>query len=74
MRELTHAEAQALELGQCPFCRGREWIEGPSGGLATNWYCANASCGAGFNVAPPIAGRFWPEASQVIREPKALPA
>lgn len=35
----------------CPDCLSHEFYEGPSGGLSTNMYCANADCGANFNTA-----------------------
>src|SRR5215475_9102616 len=36
----------------CDKCGGREFIEGPSGGLSTNFICANPKCRARYNVHP----------------------
>jgi ribosomal protein L37AE/L43A len=65
MRNLTKEEQQALmDDGTCPFCQSWEIIEGPQGGLMTNWYCDG--CGAGFNL-PPLN---IPMTGQLIREPQ----
>lgn len=38
----------------CPDCGHEGFYEGPSGGLSTNIFCANSTCGQGFNVTPII--------------------
>lgn len=39
----------------CPDCQTHDLLEGPSGGMSTNFYCAdNEGCGSRFNLA--IAG------------------
>jgi hypothetical protein len=53
------------KTGRCPHCDSEEWYEGPSGGMCTNWYCANEECGAGFNLSG-IPGFN----NQQIRSPK----
>ncbi|HEY4498324.1 MAG TPA: hypothetical protein VJA63_01705 [Candidatus Paceibacterota bacterium] len=50
MRELTDDERRSLNEGRCPFCGGNEFQEGPSGGAATNYRCANPNCHAKFNL------------------------
>ena len=66
MRSLTEDEIAALyDRAACPFCGGIDFYEGPSGGMATNWYCANELCAAGFNLTP-IRGF----GCQLIREPR----
>jgi hypothetical protein len=67
VRDLTDAEWKSLRDGHCPFCNGINFITGPSGGMSTNFYCANAECEAGFNLNPGFLGNFG---NQVIREPK----
>lgn len=54
------------DTGKCPYCGSEEFYEGPSGGMNTNWYCANDECGAGFNLSG-IKGFN----NQVIHSPKA---
>lgn len=64
IRDCTPAEEEMLyERKQCPFCGHTEFIEGPSGGMATNIYCANEVCDARFNFC-------YPMTPQVIRESK----
>lgn len=48
----TEAERirRSIKAGTCPDCGGRGWIKGPSAGIMTNVYCANAICGSRFNV------------------------
>lgn len=51
MRDLTDREYTVIfDNGVCPFCYKDEFYEGPSGGMSTNWFCANPDCGAGFNL------------------------
>ncbi len=38
----------ALMRGVCPDCGSKEFYEGPSGGICTNWKCAG--CGSKFNI------------------------
>lgn len=39
--------------GICPDCGSTEgFYEGPSGGMSTNYFCANRECRQGFNVTP----------------------
>ena len=33
----------------CPYCKGTDWYEGPSGGMSTNIMCANPECEHWFN-------------------------
>ena len=33
----------------CPFCKSKDFLEGPHGGLSINFKCANKECGATFN-------------------------
>lgn len=41
------------DFAGCPFCDSKEgWIEGPSGGMCTNFMCDN--CGAKFNAMGPF--------------------
>lgn len=52
-RTLTDAERVELSFkqsGKCPDCSGKDFFEGPSGGVCTNWKCANEACGHYFNV------------------------
>lgn len=65
MRELTKKEIKSLfKKGRCPFCKSRELVSGPTGGMAENIYCAD--CKAGFNVVP-----GFPELhGQLIQEPQ----
>lgn len=58
--------AKLYRTGECPYCGSKEFYEGPSGGMSTNWYCANEECGAGFNLTG-MAGF----GNQVIRAPKS---
>jgi hypothetical protein len=63
MRELTGDEKAALYgEGRCPFCRGKEFLEGPHGGLSVNIECDR--CGARFNTSP------IPSVGQLIGEPR----
>lgn len=63
-RELTSNEkVDIYDMGRCPFCGSDEFHEGPHGGMAVNWYCANDECLAGFNLTPPAL-----RAAQLIRE------
>lgn len=43
-----------IATNYCPDCGHQGFIEGPSGGLSTNIFCANKECGHGFNVTPVI--------------------
>jgi len=53
MRDLTAPEKVHLyDFGECPFCQGKLFFEGPHGGQSVNWYCGNKDCGAGFNLTP----------------------
>lgn len=47
---MTDAEKvrAAILKGECPDCGGKEFLEGPSGGICTNYKCAN--CGSKFNI------------------------
>lgn len=39
--------------GKCPDCFSEiGFYEGPSGGMSTNYFCANRACRSGFNVTP----------------------
>ena len=41
-----------VEFGKCPTCGSTDqWIEGPSGGMCTNFTCN--TCGNKYNIAPP---------------------
>lgn len=67
MRDLKASEKCDLyDLGECPFCHGKIFFEGPHGGASVNWYCANAECGAGFNLTPEPF-----RVAQLIHPPKA---
>lgn len=37
---------------ECPDCGCKEYLEGPSGGAATNIKCADPKCGSKFNICP----------------------
>lgn len=39
---------KALKKSKCPDCGSKDFYEGPSGGVCTNWECAG--CGSRFNV------------------------
>jgi len=76
-RDLTKSERESLREGRCPFCKGQSFLRGPSGGLSTNWYCANERCRAGFNIASVTVGATSGVLiAQLIQEPlaKVLPA
>jgi len=46
---------QKIAGGHCPECGSTKgFLEGPSGGLSTNIFCANEACGAGFNITPVV--------------------
>lgn len=47
--------------GACPECGSTDWYEGPSGGMSTNYMCANDACGAKFNFTPFPGGRLMRE-------------
>lgn len=51
---LTRVDREKLQHGHCPDCFGDQWYEGPSGGMATNYTCANPECGSRFNLALPM--------------------
>jgi DNA-directed RNA polymerase subunit RPC12/RpoP len=38
----------AILKGKCPDCGSKDFIEGPSGGICTNYTCAE--CGSRFNI------------------------
>lgn len=51
MRNLTPEETEFMtEQGRCPFCGGKGFSEGPSGGLSQNMYCDGDRCFAKFNI------------------------
>ena len=41
-----------LSTKGCVDCGCSDFLEGPSGGLATNVKCANDECGSEFNIMP----------------------
>lgn len=43
-----------IATNRCPDCDHEGFLEGPSGGISTNIKCANAECGARFNITPLI--------------------
>lgn len=47
--------------GQCPECGSADWYEGPSGGMSTNYMCANDACGAKYNFTPFPGGKLMRE-------------
>lgn len=47
------SEEELLKEGICPDCGSDQWYEGPSGGMATNYYCCR--CGEGWNIAWPFS-------------------
>jgi hypothetical protein len=50
--------AQALLYdNQCPDCKGKEFFDGPSGGMSQNIKCANQECGSEFCIGPFFARR-----------------
>lgn len=67
MRAATNAEVDRFQHGDCPFCPSRQFREGPSGGLASNWFCEG--CGAVLNVASVLDGQTWPILFEIIAEP-----
>jgi hypothetical protein len=46
--------AKENEMPKCIYCGGREFFEGPSGGMSTNILCANDACRHWFNWTPAI--------------------
>lgn len=57
-------EEKYLKEGKCPDCGCEEFIAGPCGGGAQNFYCFN--CKAGFNIS-------WPFSPQRINAPNITP-
>lgn len=55
MSEVTKEESEKLAQGICPDCNGKDFLEGPHGGLAVNIQCDN--CKSKFNIRWP----FTPE-------------
>ena len=51
MKNLNNYEKQQIAKGLCPDCGSREWYQGPSGGMTTNYTCAGKDCGHRFNIA-----------------------
>jgi len=47
--------------GKCPECGSSDWYEGPSGGMSTNYMCANDDCEAKYNFTPFGGGRIMRE-------------
>jgi len=41
----------------CPECGGKDFLEGPHGGMAVNVKCAK--CGYKLNVVPLPNGKIW---------------
>lgn len=41
---------ESFRKGECPDCHGKDFYEGPSGGMCTNYKCANPDCGHRFNI------------------------
>lgn len=53
----------------CPFCGCKKFIEGPSGGLSVNMYCANTDeCGARFNDMGPFGWDVIHETSMPLED------
>lgn len=78
IEELTKAEVQALDAGNCPDCGDHQFLEGPHGGMSVNIECA--TCGARFNVVPGLQGSFGkerigPPTKPIarVREAKSMP-
>jgi hypothetical protein len=67
--ELKEWEKAELFASRCPDCAGEYFLEGPSGGMSTNWMCANDACGSRFNLAPLGPKTLWGER---ISEPMPL--
>ena len=57
--KLIDLDVEMLKKGICPDCSGRAWLAGPSGGMATNYKCANEKCNSEFNIC-------WPACPQRI--------
>jgi hypothetical protein len=49
-RALDNDEYKLMRAGFCAFCKGREFLNGPSGGMSMNIKCANVECGAEYNL------------------------
>lgn len=43
--------AKGEKNGFCPDCQAERLVEGPSGGLSTNYYCLNKRCGSRYNLS-----------------------
>ena len=56
--EVTKKEWKKIKKGKCPDCGSDKWYEGPSGGMCTNYTCANPDCGSKFNISPFSAQRI----------------
>ena len=71
MRDMTPEELDSWYLHhQWPCCGGKEYLEGPRGGLSINLACPD--CGMQINVVDPMS--HWveggvPRFGQVLREP-----
>lgn len=50
-RDLTNA-IKHQTLRTCEKCGSDKFFEGPSGGVSTNYICANPKCRARYNVSP----------------------
>jgi len=58
--EVKTPNLEDLNQGRCPACGGRDFYEGPHGGLAVNVKCVN--CGSCFNLCPPFTPQRIPDA------------
>lgn len=53
--KLSEEDNKTLNSGKCPFCGSNHFVEGPSGGMATNIACEN---GHRFWFAPPFTAEY----------------
>ncbi len=56
--KLAKEDNDKLDKGICPLCDSERFVEGPSGGMATNIACEN---GHRFWVAPPFTAEYQGE-------------
>jgi len=71
-KDCTEDEKKSLADGRCPDCQGTRFLEGPHGGMGVKIKCANAFCGAQFNIVPGLAS--FAERIGLPAEPKELQA
>lgn len=63
--KLTESESHTFRDGECPDCGSTKILEGPSGGLSTNYACGDETCGSRFNEMGPFGVQRISDAGRV---------